>query len=349
MSNDWSIRPATPDDGEAIVELFRGVGWKYEVSHWKWKYLDNPTNKRCMFVAQDGKRIVGHYAILPMSMSLQGLSVLGGQRVDAAVDAGYRGKGLFGALYKESCARAASEGIQFLYGVPNEASHGRLVQLGSCDSPGLPRLEKILSPKAVIDITTHFSVIATIAEKPAQAVLKLWKADRKPKAIGQLKVSRINAFDERFDHLWMKVKDHFPIAIWKGSSYLNWRYLSCPDREYFVLAVEEQGDLVGFIVLRCVVEQLRRGYIVDFLTLPEKATAALLLISAGLDYLREQGMHIAICHIFEDSPVFQLFNRQGFFKHGTNYFTTNPLAPSTTQIVSDFRQWHLMGGDFDVF
>ena len=349
MSNDWSIRPATPDDGKAIVELFRSVGWKYEISHWNWKYLENPIGKRCILVAQESGHIVGHYAAVPTYMNLKGLKVLGAQRVDAAVDARYRGKGMFGTLYRESCRAAASDGIQFLYGVPNEMSYGRLIRLGTTDSPGLPRLEKILDTKAVIEMTTRSARIATVAEKPAHALLKLWKGDRKAKSVDHVKVCRVHALDERFDDLWRKAKDDSRVSVWKDSGYLNWRYLACPDREYTVLIAEERGNLIGFTVLRCVFEELRRGYIVDFLMLPGRSTAALLLISATLDYFREQGMHMAICHVFEHTPIYDLFSRQGFFKHGTNHFTTLPLASSTTQIVSDYRQWHLMGGDFDVF
>ena len=349
MSSDWTIRPAAPDDGQAIVDLFRAVGWKFEMSHWKWKYLENPTGKRCIFVAQDNGHIVGHYAAVPTYMNLKGLKVLGAQRTDAAVDARYRGKGMFGALYRESCSAAASDGIQFLYGVPNEMSYGRLLKLGTSDSPGLPRLEKILDTRAVIEMTTHSAKIATVAEKPAHALLKLWKGDRKPKSVDHVKISRVLTLDGRFDDLWLKAKDDSRISVWKDSGYLNWRYLACPDREYTVLAAEERGNLIGFTVLRCVFDELRRGYIVDFLMLPGERTAALLLISAGLEYFREQGMHLAISHAFEHSPIYSLFRRQGFFKHGTNHFTTLPLASSTTQIVSDYRQWHLMGGDFDVF
>jgi predicted N-acetyltransferase YhbS len=349
MSSGWIIRPATPDDGEAIVELFRAVGWKFEMSHWKWKYLDNPIGKRCIFVAQDDGHIVGHYAAVPTYMNLKGLKVMGAQRADAAVNAKYRGKGMFGALYRECCNAAASDGIQFLYGVPNEMSYGRLIKLGTSDSPGLPRLEKILDTRAVIEVTTHSAKIATVVEKPAHALLKLWKGDKKPKSVDQVKVSRALTLDERFDALWLKAKDDSRVSVWKDPGYLNWRYLACPDREYTVLKAEEQGNLIGFTVLICIFDELRRGYFVDFLMLPGKRTAALFLISAGLDYFREQGMHMAICHAFEHSPIYNLFNRQGFFKHGTNHFTTLPLASNTTQVVSDYRQWHLMGGDFDVF
>ncbi|MBN2099830.1 MAG: GNAT family N-acetyltransferase [Dehalococcoidia bacterium] len=349
MSSDWTIRLATPDDGQAIVDLFRSVGWKFEMSHWKWKYLDNPTGKRCIFVAQDNGRIVGHYAAVPTYMNFKGQKVLGAQRTDAAVDAMYRGKGMFGALYRESCSAAASHGIQFLYGTPNEMSYGRLVKLGTCDSPGLPRLEKVLDAKAVIKMTTGSAKMAAAADKPAHVFLKLCKGDRKPESVGHLKVSRVAALDERFDDLWLKAKDDSRVSVWKDSSYLKWRYLACPDREYAVLTAEEQGNLIGFAVLRCVSEELRRGYVVDFLVLPGRSAAALLLISAALDHFREQGMHMAICHLFEHSPIYRLFRNQGFFKHGTNHFTTRPLELGTTQAVSDYRQWHLMGGDFDVF
>ena len=132
---------------------------------------------------------------------------------------------------------------------------------------------------------------------------------------------------------------------------MNWRYVSCPDREYSIFTAEENGILAGFIVLTCGDENKRQGHIIDCLLLPEMQTASSLLIYNSIDYLKNQGMEMAVCHLFEHSPFHNLFTESGFFKYGESFpFLVHPLTnyPLYSSIL-DFEQWHLMEGDIDIF
>ncbi len=350
MSNAWRSRPAAPDDDEAIVGLLKEVYANYTIDHWRWQYLDNPPKKTCIFVAEDDTQIVGHLAMLPIYMNLRGEKILGAQSVDAAIDPMYRRQGIFASLSEECYAKAASQGIQLLYAFPNEAAYLGQMKLGWFDLGGLPRLVEILNPKAIIKRRVHSAMIATLAAKPVHLLLRAWKCNKRPEPVHQLKIVNVDSFDERFDYLWLKIKEKFSVSVWKDSSYLNWRYRSCPDKKYTVLAAEEQNDLIGFIVLSGETEQGDVGRVIDFLILPEKTVAAALLISAGLDCFKEQGKSMVICHMFEDSQFYRLFVRQGFFKWGRNRLIARVLTPALqSSMVLDFKQWHLVEGDIDVF
>jgi hypothetical protein len=353
MSYRWRSRPATSADARAILELFNEVfNQKRSIDHWKWKFLDNPTNSICIFVAEDSRYIVGQYAILPTQMNLQGEKIMGAQSLDTMTHSAYRKQGMFVSLAEQCFTQATSQNIGVLYGSPNEQSYpGFVNRLGWHDLGKLPQLVKILDPKAIISRRTKSTIIATIAEKPASLLLKLWKGDSRPKSSEHVKIKNIDTFDAHFDALWVKIKGKLPVSVWKDSNYLNWRYVSCPDTNYTILAAEENNTLVGFIVLKCGAEQNHNGYIVDFLCLPERATAAALLIRDGLDYLRRQGMYIAVCHMLEHSPFYQLFTSHGFFKYGDGLRLivrlNMPSLPSS--ILLNYEQWYLVEGDFDTF
>ncbi|MBN2098745.1 MAG: GNAT family N-acetyltransferase [Dehalococcoidia bacterium] len=353
MTASWRSRPATKDDGAAIARLFEAVfNEKQPISHWRWKYVDNATKMMCTVVAEDSQGIVGQCALLPTWMNLRGLRVLGAQRVDSMVHPDYRHQGMFAALAKDCYALAGAQGIKLMYHFPNEQSLPVSVkELGSDYVGELVQLVKVLNPRAVIQHRLRSAHIASIGGKCLQFLLALRESRDRPIQPEPFAITKITRFDDRFDRLWLTVKDRFPIAVWKDSSYLNWRYLSCPDREYSVLAGESQGDVAGFIVLRFEEGPIKRGYIVDYLFAPEKPAAASRLIQAGLDHLKERGPDIVLCRILQDSPYRALYKRQGFLKRGEHLrLLARPLAsdvdPST---ISDLKEWHVVAGDVDVF
>ena len=352
MNQIWRSRQATPDDSEAIVELYEKVfGARLPISHWRWQYLDNPAGKMCIFVAEHDGKIVGQCALLPTWINLGGLKIMGGQRVDSMVHPDYRSQGMFSSLAEECYAHAASEGVQLLYHFPDELSQSvSMNRLETHDVGTLPRFIKVLNPRSVIERRVHSAAIGALAEKPAYLFLRMLGGSKKVEPGTAIRITRIDNFDRRFDDLWLSIRERFSVSVWKDSVYLNWRYFSCPDREYTVLAAEKHDDLLGFVVLRCGIEQSWVGHIIDFLSQTGDATAELLL-STGLDFLKSQGMDIATCHVFEHDPFYRFFKNQGFFRYG-GYLTlfARSLTPDlSSNTIPDFMQWHLMEGDVDVF
>ncbi len=298
---------------------------------------------------------------------------MGAQSVDTMTHPEYQGRGIYTSLAKESYTYAASQGIELLYRFPNEQSRPLALKLGwsdlgtlPClakilnpkssirfDLARLPRLVKILNPKFIIQRETRASIGRAIAKSPTRLLLKSLRGSPRLKPDGHVKIDSIGAFDGRFDDFWSKVKDIYPISVWKDSKYLNWRYHYHPDVNYTVLATEEAGILVSFIVLRSKPGQIKIGYIADLLFMPGKEEAASLLISDGLDYLRKQGMDMAMFHMFEHSPPHGLLKAHGF----TEYHGMRELCPMVrpnrpdfpSSVILNHKLWHLTEGDIDTY
>jgi len=103
-----------------------------------------------------------------------------------------------------------------------------------------------------------------VAEIPYWVKVRKWRLVKKwlglkgrPKetagfrmAYHSYRVRMVREFDDRFDQLWDRCKNEYPIAIAKDAKYLKWRYLDHPIDHHQVLTVEDQGKLKGFAVLK---------------------------------------------------------------------------------------------------
>lgn len=372
-------RLLTPEDGQAIMELDDIIrpGVKHDLDHWKWEYFENPVGKIFSFVAQDDGKIVGHHGVLPTWMNVGGKKIMGAQACDDETHPAYRKQGIFSSLVRQSGAYAASEGVSLLYGFPNELNHPIYVKFGWSHPGRLPRLVKVISRKSLLmdDLRRLPRLLKllnpkTLVQKQAGTQRRgtpkiateitkrlAWlhstppEGRELPKPAANTKIKSITTFDSRFDDFWLKVKDVLPITTWRDSTYLNWRYCSCPDKKYTVFTAEEDNTLVGFIVAKCQQEEGENvGYIGDFLSLPEKAGVASPLIYAVLDYFKNQSVDTAMCHVFEHNQFYQFIKAQGFREDGPGVrlivWSNMPDLPASTL---DCKQWYLMGGDIDTF
>lgn len=121
------IRPYQPGDAALVSELFtKNTPYLRDAAFWLWIHRVWPTGNSISVVAEDNGAIVGHYAILPMPLSLGSISVRAGLGVHAFVAPEYRGKVPIFQITKKCYGLAKDAGIQMLWGFPNE--NYRLIQ-----------------------------------------------------------------------------------------------------------------------------------------------------------------------------------------------------------------------------
>jgi predicted N-acetyltransferase YhbS len=363
MDNKWTIREATIDDSRAIAQLHSEV--YQEVYHidrhpesiwagdtpswWKWWNLDNPTKQSYSFVAEDAGRIVGHDAFRYTWLNV------GGEKKLAAIGWGrmthpaYMRQGITRSLRTTIQDLAARDGVITLLASCTELGRVSCLALVWHELGRMNVLKRVLNPRTLVMKKTSSPVLAAISGTPLDLALRLLtkrKRMRRDPRLGN--IVEISFFDRRFDHLWAKLKDIYPISIWKDSEYLNWRYIARPDTKYQVLAVEGGEVVYGFVVLRCVDSKYRIGHIADLLVLPEKEAYASLLIDRAVDCLRESGADIAVCQMFRHNPCYQLLTGSGFLNRGSGGFSMiRKLADVGALDMLDVRNWFLTRGDSD--
>jgi len=144
-----TFRPYAPGDELAIAGLDRLVFQRERGPEvWLWRYRDAPDGPGIVELAWDGDKLVGHYAVSPTTLLVDGREVRGWLSGDTMTHPDYRARGLFPALAERARAQM---GPSFWYGFPNAQSHRTFVdKLGWRDIAQVPTLRRARpSPSAL--------------------------------------------------------------------------------------------------------------------------------------------------------------------------------------------------------
>ena len=164
-------------------------------------------------------------------------------------------------------------------------------------------------------------------------------------------MERVSRFDARYDRFWRRQAVRYPVAIWRDSAYLNWRYIEAPGGEYEAFALERQGEILGFVVLRGVsVEGRRRGRILELIAADDEEAIAASLLSHALGRFREQRFAAAVAWAFAGDPLWGAMRRFGFLarpREGRELVVRNVSNAVSADFVTNPANWRLSMGDSD--
>jgi hypothetical protein len=91
---------------------------------------------------------------------------------------------------------------------------------------------------------------------------------RRPTA--DIRVERVDRFDERFDEFWRQVRDRYRAAVVRDRAFLSWRFAPIGGRRYDVLVAWSKERMLGYVVIRCAnVRGKDTGLILDMLLLDD--------------------------------------------------------------------------------
>ena len=126
-------------------------------------------------------------------------------------------------------------------------------------------------------------------------------------------ISEIDRFQDGMDEFWSKISEYYHYIVERDRAYLNWRYCD-PVNDYSVFIAEENGEVLGFIVLD-VVEKQRdypEGYVLDLITLPGREGVADGLLGSALKLFDVRGVNAVNCLLIADHPIEASLRRGGF-------------------------------------
>lgn len=128
----------------------------FSLDYLKWQYLENPDGAACTMFARLRGELVAHYALIPISMVIDGEVATGGLSLNTAVSDQARGRGYFKRLANMTYDLAAARGLQYVIGVANSNSTPGFVRslgfelVGPLDANikigGLPTLPDDVAP-----------------------------------------------------------------------------------------------------------------------------------------------------------------------------------------------------------
>ncbi len=106
-----------------IAELFcTSFNKKLGVGVWEWAYIDNVCGEPIVSLFYHHRKLVGHYAVIPVNLKCKKKSILAGLSMTTMVDPDYRRLGIFTEQANLVYEKAVKRGFSLVYGFPNSKS-----------------------------------------------------------------------------------------------------------------------------------------------------------------------------------------------------------------------------------
>jgi len=309
-------------DERAVAGLFEvAFGQTMLVECYQWRFLGSPGGPGVIEMAWSGEVLCAHCGVSPVFVQCNGRETRGGLGGTAMTHPDYRGRGLYQLLYKRCFERMTEQGMSIFYAFPDafRPAHRLLVgQLGLVDVHEVPRFSLLMKDR----------ISGT--------------EDRR-----DVHVEELPGFDARFDRLWARVQDRYEVIVKRDSRYLNWRFSLNPGAQYRTLGYIDDAELLGYVVLKTYGRDLQ---IVDLLTVPDtEVGVALTTKTARL--AQAEGLESVSMWLNPADPLHIELERLGFQPGApVVYFVVRVLGDAPlSHPAYDFRNWHLMMSDSDVY
>ncbi|HEY3121257.1 MAG TPA: GNAT family N-acetyltransferase [Vicinamibacteria bacterium] len=334
----------TPEHDDEIFRLYGEVFGERRTAdsraRWRWQYLDNPAGDGApeIWVARDGRAILGQYASMPVRLWWGGREVRSSWGMDVFLREQARGRGVGAQLFT-----AWSDHVEVALGLGlTESSYGLFKKLRFRDVGPVPFYWRWLDPKAVARRR-----LGRVLGTAAGAVLEA-AASADPPADPAITVSTIDGFDDRYDALWERARGTYRMCVRRDAGYLDWKYVRCPHRRYDLREAVRGGALAGFAVSRHEEDRgLVRGWIVDLFAAADDHAARGALLGATLGSFRQAG--VGRVQAFAMSRAVGEDLRRFGFRRGRSpmQFCVRARADEGRALEHP-EDWHVVFGDSDM-
>jgi len=321
---DYSVRQYQPGDEEGIVQLLELVfdGWPHfdlgctPLEHWRWKYLENPLKMNAIAVALNNENIIGCIHGYYLRMKVGNELFIAQHGGDLAVHQDFRRRGISGRMRELKHEIQDEIGTDIRYSVS-----GNPIVIERSKRRGRPIFPHPVHQMVWIDNvdlhlktkTTDKKFIHKYGYHTMSALNKI-KYIFKKHDVSEYPVKQIKQFDERIDDFWDNVKGNYSFIVERNKDYLNWRYCTPNGGNYHTSSVEDDGLILGFIVLRInkYEKEYPRGYIVDLLALPDRIDVANSLVITAMQYFRNENVNHVSTWVIANHPYEHVLRQNGF-------------------------------------
>ncbi len=336
-----------PEDRRAVEALYRRVFGNDAADasrlRWDWQYRRNPNNpggEPEIWIAREGRAIIGQYATMPVRLDIKGREVLGSWGMDVMVAPERQRRGLGEVLFRTWDRHVgASLGLGL-----SDASYRLFQKLGWPDVGPVPCFVKPLTRRAfrhprwpmpinrLISAVTWPLVAIVARARPLRAEVRM-----------------VQRFDDSFTRLWEKLAGRFDLAVRRDAAYLNWKFVGAPHVRYCIAALLREGQTAGYAVYRHLHEPRGRvTLLVDFLVDPDDEEGLQTLLRwvdrearhEDSDKIRAFAMHARFRQVMRRSGYFQVKSTMEFV-----------VKVNGAEVAPDFYEhtdaWHVTLGDSD--
>jgi hypothetical protein len=353
----YTIRPYNPGDESGILELFKAA-FKHDrlIEEWRWRFIDNPSGKACIYVCDDIGKIIGHYAVSPAIFNVKGSEYVGTQEIDLMVSSDYtkglKKAGIFLKLGKILYEHVKRDGIHFTFGFPNQnsspigAKHLGWVKMDEIPLYSFYLDKKIIDKKFKDSLTKKLMAFAFY-----EAQLTFFRLVRSFNSQKLNDIRQIDSFDEDVNTLWKENSKNYEISIIRNADYLNWRFFQHPKKPYKVFGLYKDKSLYGYIALKIQESEqdsFKEGLIVDIFTRWDDIKTAKLLLIKAIDFFKTNKCDVVRSWMMPDFFYNKAFKTSGFRRSLSKVnLYLNHLDDDPVHDILKNSRWFLTMSDSD--
>lgn len=336
----WDNLPVTRESAEA----------KYQ-----WTYHDAPHRPDGVFVLkaqQNGEaaRIVGTSGVGCRRFFAQGRELRAGLLGDLAVDRDHR-TALPAIRLVRQARQTTLDHFDLAYGYPNHSAEGVFLRCGYHKLGTMSRYAVVLRYAPYVRRVFDVPVLPRVAGAGLDVMRMGLRVPRMLQAARRYHLEWLDDVDERFDVLWQRARDEYPLIGQRDAGFLRWRFLRHPSERFELVALAENKTdrpLGAYAVLH---RQGRAAYLRDLFGCFDALGPLLDLLLPALRVKRATS--VSIDFLGARRMIDLLLSRSFEYRHSDraiivdagNSLTRN--GASQEALIKDVERWYLTDADED--
>ena len=288
----WVTAPYKDGDEDQVEGLVNAsAATPFDAARWRWIFKDSADTVHTEY-AWHGDKLVGQYAVVPVPMRIDGRDTTWCISLDTASHPDYRRQGMFTTLARSLYERLPEEGVEVVFGLPNEqSSFGFYKRLDwvrvqphlMCYQPGGLTSGMRNKLGAAAPIANVLTKVAARARAPVEHLVGR-------AAMPHTFLRCTKYIPAGTDALCATTLKHPGIRIRYDAERLTWRYRMHPHFNYRFVSMVQGRTLIGLAVIRPPQQGTLVGNIMDvFLADEDDMAAATALVSAAVGHLHQAG------------------------------------------------------------
>lgn len=242
------VRPATPDDKPAMMELLKKSLGESVIpiseTFWNWKHEQNPFGASYVLLADQNGKLVGLRAFMQWKWQWKGEVLSTIRAVDTATHPDFQGKGIFKKLTLQLLETCHQKGVHFVFNTPNQNSKPGYLKMGWMEQGKMPLKMKIRNPLSL-------------------SLAKLF--NRQGNAFAGIDPSPVQTWESNIIQLAdQSIQSSSRLATIHSASFISWRYAHNPLFRYNYFTDNQNFLLISRIKRHSFANELR---LVDFILL----------------------------------------------------------------------------------
>ena len=348
---------------EDIVKLtqddikMRGSKAIFNLTFWQWKYKNNNAgfHKNWILIARANQdnRVGGHYTAIPVYISCNKKSILSAQSVDTLTHVDFRKQGVFTELAKQCYVQLTNDGVDFIYGYPNDNSYPGFVKKLKWDHIfTVEELVFILNAKKITELKFRNMLLRffiNIGVNTFFAFRKNINSSRnKNFNISAINIENVNA---KLIDDWLS--SGYGYYIDRSPAYLKWRYDENPiDKDIKIFEIKLADKVVGYYILKLKDyphrKNLRVAHIMELLFDPENPGIFKMIVNDIINKSLESGADIVHGYSHKAQSDYSMYRKYGFIKYDNkNYIIRMNQNKDLYPGIQEPGKWYISLGDSD--